>query len=234
MRHVLLAGTAALLASPVLAADLPVRKAPFTPAASVYNWTGFYIGGHVGGAWGDKDWVAVGVGPLGSHDVDGFIGGGQVGFNYQVGRWVFGVEADFSWADVDGHHIDNVFLGDNRTKVDWFGTVTGRIGYTFDRTLLYVKAGGAWARDVYTITSTGFFAQTSDTNWGWTVGAGLEYGMTPNWSLKLEYNYLSFDTQRVTFVPNTGGPFDRDVDQTIHVLKAGINYRFGGPITARY
>jgi len=99
-----------------------------------------------------------------------------------------------------------------------------------DRTLLYVKAGGAWARDVYTITATGFFAETSDTNWGWTVGAGLEYGMTPNWSLKLEYNYLSFDTQRVTFVPNTGGPFDRDVDQTIHVLKAGINYRFG----ARY
>ena len=83
---------------------------------------------------------------------------------------------------------------------------------------------------MYTITATGFFAETSDTNWGWTVGAGLEYGMTPNWSLKLEYNYLSFDTQRVTFVPNTGGSFDRDVDQTIHVLKAGINYRFG----ARY
>jgi len=232
MRHLLLAGTAvgALLADPVLAADLPVRKAPFAPAAAVYNWTGFYIGGHLGGAWGDKDWVAVGVGPLGSHDVDGFIGGGQVGFNYQAGRWVFGVEADFSWADVSGHHVDNVFLGDNRTKVDWFGTVTGRIGYAFDRTLLYVEGGGAWARDAYTITATGFFAQTSDTNWGWTVGAGLEYGMTPNWSLKLEYNYLSFDTQRVTFVPNTGGSFDRDVDQTIHVLKAGINYRFG----ARY
>src|SRR5262249_49788539 len=83
----------------------PVTKAP-PPVTMVYNWTGFYCGGHVGGAWGDKDWVAVGVGPLGSHNVDGFIGGGQVGYNYQVGRWVFGVEADFSWADVNGSHVD--------------------------------------------------------------------------------------------------------------------------------
>jgi len=239
MRSVISAGLAAAtfgFTTAAWAADLPIRQ-PITkaPIMASYNWSGFYIGGHLGGGWGEKDWVAVGFGPLGAHDVDGFIGGGQVGINYQVGALVLGIEADFSWADLKGSHVDTVFGGNNLTNVDWFGTVTGRIGYAWDRTLLYVKGGGAWAHDKYTITSGGlFFAGANDTNWGWTIGGGLEYGMTPNWSLKLEYNYLSFDTNRVTFVPVAGAPFDRDVDQNIHVLKAGINYRFGGPVVARY
>jgi outer membrane immunogenic protein len=224
-------------ASAASAADLPVR-APRAPVvvATAYNWSGIYIGGHVGGAWGNKDWVAVGVGPLGSHDVDGFIGGGQLGFNYQTGALVFGAEVDFSWAGLDGSFIDNIFLGNNKTEVKWLGTVTGRIGYAWDRMLLYVKGGGAWVRDVYTITGAGgFFAETKDTNWGWTIGAGLEYGLTPNWSVKAEYNYLDFGTERIGFTPNVGAPFQRDVDQNIHVVKVGINYRFGaGPVVARY
>lgn len=223
--------------SSALAADLPV-KAPRAPVVIpvAYNWTGFYIGGHVGGAWGKKDWVAVGVGPLGSHDVDGFIGGGQVGFNYQVGAFVWGVEVDFSWANLDGNHIDTVFGGNNRTDVKWLGTVTGRLGYAWDRALLYVKGGGAWVRDLYTITGAGgFFAETRDTNWGWTIGAGLEYGLTPNWSVKVEYNYLDFGTERIRFTPTVGPAFDRDVDQQIHAIKVGINYRFGAqPVLARY
>ena len=126
-------------------------------------------------------------------------------------------------------------MGNNKTEVKWLGTVTGRIGYAWDRMLLYVKGGGAWVRDVYTITAGGgFFAETRDTNWGWTIGAGLEYGLTPNWSVKAEYNYLDFGTERIRFTPNVGAPFDRDVDQHIHVVKVGINYRFGGPVVARY
>jgi outer membrane immunogenic protein len=227
-------------ASSASAADLavkaPVMKAPPVVVAA-YNWTGFYIGAHVGGAWGNKDWVALDVGPLGSHDVDGFLGGGQVGFNWQApgSNWVLGAEADFSWADLDGSFVDTIFDGNNATKVKWLGTVTGRLGYAWDRALLYVKGGGAWVRDEFTISdNTGFFAQTSNTKWGWTVGVGLEYGFTPNWSAKIEYNYLDFGNERLAFFPNFGGPFDRDVDQQIHVVKGGINYRFGGPVIARY
>jgi outer membrane immunogenic protein len=101
------------------AADLsvraPVMKAPPPVPVAVFNWTGFYVGAHVGGGWGDKDWVAVGVGPLGSHDIDGFLGGGQIGFNYQVGAWVLGAEVDFSWADLDGSFVDTIFGGNNAT-----------------------------------------------------------------------------------------------------------------------
>ena len=220
-----------------MAADMrmPVKAPPAPVQTYGYNWTGFYIGGHVGGAWAEKDWVAEGFGPLGSQKIDGFIGGGQVGFNYQVGALVWGVEADFSWANLDGSFTDTVFFGDNTTTVKWFGTVTGRIGYAWDRTLLYVKGGGAWVRDVYAITDdSGFFAETRETRWGWTVGAGLEYGLTPNWSVKVEYNYLDFGTERIRFAPDFGAPFERDADQQIHVVKFGINYRFGGPVVARY
>jgi outer membrane immunogenic protein len=90
-----------------------------------------------------------------------------------------------------------------------------------------VKGGGAWVRDEYTITSGGlFFADADDTQNGWTIGAGLEYGFSPNWSAKVEYNYLDFGTDRVTFVPLAGASFLRDVDQQIHAVKVGINYRF--------
>jgi outer membrane immunogenic protein len=236
MKKFLLGTTAAaFLAAPAAAADMPVKasRAPIV-APAIYNWSGFYIGAHVGRAWGTKDWVGVGVGPLGSHDIDGFIAGGQVGFNYQVGAWVWGAEVDLSWADLDGGHVDAVFAGNNRTEVKWLGTATGRVGHAWDHLLIYVKGGGAWAGDVYTVTAPGFFREARDTNWGWTVGAGLEYGLAPNWSMKIEYNYLDFGTKRITFTSG-GASFDRDVDQRIHVVKYGINYRFGAqPVVARY
>lgn len=220
------------------AADLPA-KAPISRApiiAPAYNWSGFYVGAHVGAGWGTKDWTAVGVAPLGSHDINGWLAGGQVGYNQQVGAWVIGVEVDASWTNLDGGHIDAVFVGNNTTEVESLGTVTGRIGHTWDRALLYVKGGGAWVRDVYTIVGGGgFYAQTSDTNWGWTIGAGLEYGLSPNWSMKLEYNYLDFGVERINFTPTVGAPFARDVDQQIHLVKFGINYRFGSQaVVARY
>jgi outer membrane immunogenic protein len=228
MKRGLLAGLGFLFAThPALTADLPVvRKAP-PPAVALYSWTGFYIGAHLGGGWGDKDWVAVGVSPLGSHDISGFLGGGQVGFNFQMGAWVFGAEGDFSWANLEGNHVDTVFFGNNITEVDWLGTVTGRLGYAWDRTLVYVKGGGAWASDKYTVTVGGlFFAGADATKEGWTIGAGLEYGFAPNWSAKFEYNYLDFGTDRVRFVAVAGGSFLRDVDQEVHAAKVGINYRF--------
>lgn len=232
----------AVLATPAMAADMrmPVKAPPPAPPPLVYNWTGFYIGAHVGYGWGDVRQIhSVRRDPLGAHDIDGFFGGGQVGFDYQVGAWVFGVEADFSGADLSGSHVDPIFFGTQVSKVEWFGTATGRIGYAWDRVLLYAKGGAAWADDVYTITGgvrPGFFAETDKTKSGWTAGAGLEYGFAPNWSVKLEYNYLDFGTAKwVTFVPNGSMPFAHDIDQHFHAVKVGINYRFGGaPIAARY
>ena len=232
MKRALLTGVGllalALAAQPALAADLPLMtKAPPRPLA-VYNWTGFYAGAHLGGGWGDKDWVAVGVGPLGSHDISGFIGGGQIGFNYQIGAWVFGVEGDISGTTLKGEHVDTTFFGNNITEVEWFGTITGRVGYAWDRALLYVKGGGAWVRDKYTITDAGlFFAGAATTKDGWTIGAGLEYAFAPRWSAKIEYNYLDFGSETVTFTTGGGGTFLREVDQQIHAVKAGLNYRLG-------
>jgi outer membrane immunogenic protein len=217
------------------AADIirqPAYKAPPAGVLPVaYDWTGFYIGGHVGYGWAEKNWTdSFGLFGI-SHDADGFLGGGQIGFNYQIGQFVLGVEGDFSWADING---GTTALGaDFNTNVDWTSTLTGRFGVAFDRWLVYGKAGVAWARDVY---STNFYTfpgtvSVSDTRFGWTVGAGVEYAFAPQWSAKLEYNYMDFGNEAVSFAPG----FATDIDQQVHAFKFGINYKFGGgPIMARY
>ena len=140
----------------------------------------------------------VGFGTV-SHKADGFLGGGQVGFNYQTGMFVFGVEGDVSWADIKGgSNIGPVIgapLGANfNTDVDWTATLTGRLGLAFDRWLVYGKGGVAWAHDKY---NTNFYTfpgtvELSETRVGWTVGAGVEYAFAPQWTAKLEYNYMDF------------------------------------------
>jgi outer membrane immunogenic protein len=255
MRHAIsICAATALLgcASAAFAADMPARmplKAPVAPIVAAYNWSGFYIGGHVGGVWGDKDWRDdVGV-SLGSHDVSGFLGGGQIGFNVQSGNWVFGIEGQASWTNADGRHdTPTVFF---TTEVKWLGTIAGRIGWAQDRLLLYVKGGAAFARDEHAVGTnvTIVFANTTlnpgqvlwegdKTRWGWMVGAGLEYGLSPNWSAKIEYNYMDFGDKDITF--HTVAPLPPlttvfNIDQRMHVVKAGINYRFGGgPVIAGY
>jgi opacity protein-like surface antigen len=150
MRHAIsFCAAAALLgcASAASAADMPARmptKAPVAPVVVAYNWSGFYIGAHVGGVWGDKDWRDT-IGPLGSHDVSGLLAGGQIGFNWQSGNWVFGIEAQASWTNADGRHdTPTTFF---TTEVKWLGTIAGRIGWARDRLLLYVKGGAAFAHD---------------------------------------------------------------------------------------
>jgi len=220
------------------AADLPVRPVRAPAPVAVFSWTGFYIGGHLGGAWGHKDWVAVGGTTHIKHDVDGFIGGGQIGFNYQVGAWVLGVEFDATWGgDLEGSSLCANPTFTCSSKVDWFGTVTGRLGYSWDRVLLYAKGGGAWARDKYHTfrASPASEGNGSETRSGWTVGGGLEYAFWNAWSAKLEYAFMDFGTDTVTIVNNVSGPGDFDIKQRIHAVKFGINYRFGaGPVVARY
>jgi outer membrane immunogenic protein len=129
--------------------------------------------------------------------------------------------------------------------VDSLGTVALRLGYAVDRILFYAKGGGAWAHDRFSITDipSGItYARFDQSRWGWMAGGGVEYGVTSNWSMKVEYNYMDLGTERTNNIvcgPNfgctgPGGTFNQDVRQRIQVVKGGINYRFGGPVTARY
>jgi outer membrane immunogenic protein len=195
-----------------------------------YDWTGFYVGGHVGYGFADKNWQD-GFGLDVSHTANGFLGGGQAGFNYQTGMFVFGVEGDFSAMGVKG---GTTALGSTfNTDVNWTATLAGRAGVAFDRWLVYGKGGAAWAKDRYT---TNFYTfpgtvDLRDTRLGWVAGAGVEYAFAPNWSAKLEYNYMDFGSKNVSFFPGTS----TNIDQQVQEVKFGVNYKFGGgPITARY
>jgi outer membrane immunogenic protein len=261
MQKSLIAAAASLLiATPTFAADLPVKAPRAAPAvAAVYNWTGFYIGGHAGYGWGQtdstilEDSFAFPAGTVNTNKFDGFLAGGQVGANYQTGQWVFGVEADFSWSDINGDSIHPAInpvprQSETTSEVNWVITLTGRLGITTGPALFYVKGGGAWAdfeSHSNTInTNNGVITQTTsggETRFGWTVGGGLEYALGANWSAKVEYNYLDFGTERVTrsgfnFANDTPVTAERDADTHLHIVKFGINYRFGagGPVVARY
>jgi outer membrane immunogenic protein len=216
---------AAVLNGGAIAADLkaPVYKAPpagVIPAA--YDWTGFYVGGHVGYGWGQKNWRDT-FGLDASSTPNGFLGGGQVGYNYQIGQYVLGVEADGSWSGIKGGTTALGSTIDN--NVDWTSTVTGRAGLAFDRWLVYGKGGVAFAGDRYSTNRyTPGTTEVTDTRIGWTAGAGVEYAFAPAWSAKLEYNYMDFGTKAVSFAPGTS----TDIDQQVHAVKFGINYKFGG------
>jgi outer membrane immunogenic protein len=237
MKKILL-GTAALVAfaAPAFAADMPARtytKAPaYTAPAVVYNWTGFYIGGHVGGAFTD------GTNLLGSDAR--FLGGVQGGFDYQFApNWVLGAEAQYSWL-AGGNNGGTLFPGGTLLtgNSDQLGSVTGRLGYTWGPALLYAKGGYAWRDNNNIGVSVGGVpaAFTTDGNHkdGYTVGAGLEYMFAPNWSAKAEYQYYNFGNTTFNLGPaDIVGTKFRDDE---HTVKVGVNYRFGwgGPAGGRY
>jgi outer membrane immunogenic protein len=241
---------ALIAAAPAGAADLRAPAPRYSAPPPVFSWSGFYIGGHVGGGWGTKDWTSITTAPgfdEGLHHVRGGLAGGQIGFNYQVGYWVFGVEADASWADLQGRHTNPVLFlfGVPETlnsKVDSIVTASGRLGYAVDRVLGYVKAGGAWAHDKYFLSNKNSpdtaFVTASETRSGWMAGIGLEYAFAPSWSVKFEYNHLDLGDKRNTFhfQTVTAAPVDHSIAQRLDLFKVGINYRFGGygPVYAKY
>jgi outer membrane immunogenic protein len=238
MKKFLLTGVAlaALASSSALAADLPARrgmpvKAP-EPVSYGYNWSGFYIGAHGGGGWSSKCFTFAGA-DEGCHDGDGWLGGGQVGFNMQTGQFVFGLEFSGSWADISGNHNALLTPGDTYgSEANTILLFTGRVGMTFDRMLLYVTGGGAWVRDEFTYNS-GVVDSVKQNRTGWTVGAGIEYGLAPNWSIAAQYNYIDLGEKDVTY-PLNG--FTATADQELHLATVRLNYRFGGgaPLMARY
>jgi outer membrane immunogenic protein len=246
MKKILLGtvGLIALSVAPALAADLPARTYSKAPAyvAAVYDWTGFYIG--VNGGYGSsrKAWsnyiglVSFGEG---SHDATGGTFGGQIGYNWQVSSWVFGVEAQGNWADLKGSNASTLFAGvTNRTKIDALGFFTGRVGYAWNNALLYVKGGAAVVNDKYDYYATGtgiVNGNAKETRWGGVVGAGFEYGFTPNWSFAVEYDHAFLDRKDVTFTQIAPAGFVREsIKQDVDIVTARINYRWGGPVVAKY
>ena len=195
------------------AADLPVKAPVMAPQTMGYNWSGLYIGAHIGGAFAGTDFFG--------NDDARLMGGGQIGLDYQfASSWVFGIEGNYSFVDSRGGNGPAFFTNRN------LGSVTGRLGYGWGPALLYAKGGFAWAD---TRQSFGFTA-TGDN--GYTVGGGVEYMLAPSWSAKLEYQYYNFGNN--TFVsppPVVVTNFTNDE----HTIKLGLNYRFnwGAPFAGR-
>jgi outer membrane immunogenic protein len=209
------------------AADIPRPYYKAAPRAVVayYNWTGFYAGIYGGYGWGSSDWSAV---PSASNKPKGGVFGGTLGYNYQVGSVVWGLEGDLGWSGVKGS-ATCVGVFTCETSNTYLGTIRGRVGYAFDRWLPYITAGGAYGNIKATTSLAGISASTSKDKFGWTAGAGLEYAFLGNWSAKLEYLYVdlgSFDTGPAPIVNN--------VSFKENIVRAGLNYKFSGPLFTRF
>jgi outer membrane immunogenic protein len=209
-------------AIPASAADLPrgtvPYKAPAYMPAAGYNWTGFYLGLNGGGGWGDSEWSAVGSG----NDPSGGMIGGTAGYNWQgVGTpWVFGLEGDIAWTSFKDSFTCSAGVS-CETKNNWLGTVRGRVGYSINRIMPYVTGGVAFG-DI-DARGTGF-AGASDTTVGWTIGLGVEAAIVDKWTAKLEYLYA--DIGDMTCSAAACGGTATNVDLSVNILRAGVNYRF--------
>jgi outer membrane immunogenic protein len=226
---------------PAFAADLPARvytKAPPVVMAA-YDWSGFYAGINGGGGWAHTCWNLVAGLSEGCHDANGGTIGGQIGYRWQTGPIVFGVEAQGNWADISGDNVSQLFAADrNHTKIDAFGLFTGQVGYSWNNVLLYAKGGAAVVDDKYTVFGIpgGFsLAAASETRWGGVVGVGFEYGFAPNWSAGLEYDHMFLGTNGESLTTPVGALFNAEnIRQDVDLFTARVNYRFGGPIVAKY
>ncbi len=204
---------AADLSRPVMPTKAPAYYAP------AYNWTGLYAGLNGGYAWGSSDWSALGL----STNTNGGLFGGQLGYNWQFGQFVYGLEGDIDWADLRG--TTNV-LGCSavgcQTRSDFLSTIRGRVGVTVaDRWLPYLT-GGLAIGNIRT-SSTGF-SGIDTTNAGWTVGGGVEFALVANWTAKVEYLYVNLGTANCG--TSCGFAAGNSVGLTENIVRGGINYRF--------
>ncbi|SRR6266478_3491178 len=240
---------AVALTGPAFAADLPpAYKTPvFVPP---YSWSGFYIGANAGGSWGrdTTDYNVFGF-PLfsTSQNLKGFIGGGQIGWNWQTGAWVWGVEADFQGTSQKGDIVTPIdgfgTTNDYNQKLSWLGTVRGRVGFTpAPRWLIYATGGFAYANvettDTLTVPGVGVGSVNfSDNLTGWTVGGGVEWALWGAWTAKAEYLYVDLGSATDTGTAVLAGvpTFTANNHVTDNIFRAGLNWRFGGgPAIAGY
>lgn len=266
----------AALSAPAMAADMgrPVYKA--APATAVYNWTSFYAGANIGYGWSDDSSglapaspgtgggnsilaaMQAGVIPTGLHsNSKGVVGGLQAGYNFQVDRFVYGVEADFSGSSVSGTGsfaaaANAPFMGFNTSQhrqLDWFGTLRARAGVAIaDPLLLYATGGLAYGKvqastsvlesDCPPISASAFCAVggPSQVKVGWAAGGGAEYAFAPRWTMKVEYLYLDLGKSDYTIVRPATPNWDYATSAKFqeHIVRFGVNYQFGGPVVARY
>jgi outer membrane immunogenic protein len=239
---------AALVAAPAMAADLGVRPAPAykeppMPVAS-FSWNGCYVGGNIGYGWGKSSTDAGSsvnvivdepVADYGSSP-NGVVGGGQIGCNYQSGSFVIGLEGEGWWS---GMKATTTVVGPGedalpdvhtlQSKNLWDADLAVRLGIASDRTLFYVKGGGAYGRFQYTFQDAADFHNfdVSTNRFGWIVGGGIEYAFLQNWTAKLEYDYLFFGTNSVsTILTGPSTPYTFNVKESKSIIKAGLNYKF--------
>jgi outer membrane immunogenic protein len=208
------------------AADIPrpIYKGVRSVVA-YYNWTGFYAGLNAGYGWGSSTWTVL---PGIDMDPSGFVGGLTLGYNYQIGSIVWGLEGDINFSNVKGDVTCAVVLT-CETSNSYLITFRGRLGYAFDRWLPYLTAGGAYGDIKADVSAGGLAASASESRLGWTAGFGLEYAFAGNWTAKIEYLYVdlgSFDTGP--------SPIINDVSFNENIVRIGLNYKFSGPVFTRY
>lgn len=237
MKKILLASVALFgFAGVASAADLPARAAPPAPivaAVPVFTWTGFYVGVNAGYGWNTNDnhrYYDPVLGYYGGGGSDGgFVGGGQIGYNYQIGSFVVGLETDIQYADLGGGNSNYYYGGYYRdsSNGNYFGTVRARAGVAFDRALIYVTGGFAYG-DVangssayYAPTAGFYYGSDNGTNTGWTLGGGVEYAFTNNLTAKVEGLYVNLDTKN-----NYYGVYGDKNNAEFGVVRAGLNYKF--------
>ena len=220
--------SATAAAGSAAAADLPRGPAPYyPPPASVYNWTGPYAGLNLGYEWGKVTNSGI--------DPSGIAGGGQIGYNWQTGNWVLGIEADYQRSDQRGDFNSSfTVLGVATTqatteKLDWFGTVRGRFGYAWDRSLVYATGGWAYGHEkcCAIVTAAGITTVSHFSEYyrdGWTVGAGYEYAFSDRLSTRIEYLYIDFGSDSAVALTVAGLPFTYN-HLTDNVVRVGLNYK---------
>lgn len=239
------------------AADMPRGRAPAYPApmAEPYsNWSGFYLGGSLGGRWSDVDWTTLFPAPVGptspaTYDSSSFRAGIYGGVNFQLSPMIVaGIEADIGWADNESTRtgIPGLSVTSDRTTVrqNWDGSVVGRLGVLVTpATLLYAAGGASWidVESNTTCSAAGGFCgiprnQTNETTrTGWTVGAGLETMLMGNWLARVEYRFADYGKIDNTFFAGTANAFTVSEDLVTHTAKVGLAYKFGGgPLYAKY
>ncbi|NJL07042.1 MAG: porin family protein [Methylacidiphilales bacterium] len=227
-RCVFAVAASSLVVAPAFAADL-ARRAPtpyYGAPVPAIDWTGVYLGGHVGWGWGKTGYVSAPANWSRHQDVDGFLGGGQIGLNYQMDNWVVGIEADFSGTDVSGGKTDPVAPAQRHdVETSWLASTTARAGYDFGGVLIYAKGGVAFLDASVSWTDGAGAAKADIRRTGWTVGGGVELALSPAWSARLDYAYMDFGDDDTLYAGSVA-PFSLAVDQEMHAVKLGVNYRF--------